>query len=262
MILLHVGAFHLADEDQADTAWHRLVPRSRLLCALLLSFATALTPNGRWWTWAIYASAIAIILLISRVKLGVLLKRVAVELVFVGVVILGTLFRGGGDVVFQWGFLRVTTEGLTVLGSVTLKAFLSLVILNILILTTSIPALLQALAALRMPPLLVAILASMSRYISVLTDEFNSMLRAARSRNLMGNRQRQRLLVGNMIGSLFIRTVDRGERIHQAMLSRGYQGLPPVAEVKRGGGADIVAITMTAIVVLVGQAIYLRIHAS
>jgi len=29
-----------------------------------------------------------------------------------------------------------------------------------------------------------------------------------------------------MLGSLFIRTYDRGERIYQAMLARGYQGIP------------------------------------
>jgi cobalt/nickel transport system permease protein len=32
-----------------------------------------------------------------------------------------------------------------------------------------------------------------------------------------------------MMGSLFLRTYDRGDRIHQAMLSRGYTGLPALA---------------------------------
>ncbi|HTL88972.1 MAG TPA: cobalt ECF transporter T component CbiQ, partial [Leptolyngbya sp.] len=126
MILLHIGALHLADAEQNLTAWHRLIPRSRVLCVLLFVFATALTPNGRWWTWAIYGSAIAFIILASRIRLPVLFKRVAVEFVFIGVVILGTLFRGGGDLLFQWGWIQVTTEGLIVLGSVSLKAFLSL----------------------------------------------------------------------------------------------------------------------------------------
>lgn len=257
MILLHIGALHLADAEQKQTAWHRLTPRSRVLCALLLVFAIALTPNGRWWTWAIYGSAIALIILASRVRLSVLFKRVAVESVFIGVVILGTLFRGGGHVLFQWGWIQITTEGLTVLGSVSLKAILSLLILNTLILTTSIPALLHALAALKMPPLLVAIIASMHRYISVLIDEFSSMQKAARSRNLMGHPKRQRLIIGNMFGSLFIRTLERGERVHQAMLARGYQGLPLMAEVQKGERRDILALTMTISVLLLGQALYL-----
>lgn len=261
-MLLHLGTVHFVQDVQALTLWHRLTVRSRLICVLLLVFAVSLTPNGHWWTWAVYGAWGAIAILISRVNLRILFKRVAVELLFIGVVLLGTLFRGGGEVVFQWGWIRITTEGLTVLGSVTLKAFLSLLILNILILTTSIPALLHALVALRTPPLLVAIFASMYRYINVLVGEFNSMQRAARSRNLMSNPKRQRLIIGNMIGSLFIRTYERGDRIHQAMVARGYEGLPTITEMPRSNKLDMGAITLTTIVLLLGQAVHWIVHAS
>jgi cobalt/nickel transport system permease protein len=256
-MLLHIGAFHLDVDSQRSTLWHRLTPRTRILCALLFVFATSLTPNGRWLTWATYGTALASVILLSCVTLPVLLRRVAVEFTFIGVVLLGTLFRGGGEVLWQWGWLQVTTHGLTVLGSVSLKALLSLLMMNVLVLTTSIPALLNALVALRTPPLLVAILASMYRYIGVLADEFTSMRRAAVSRNLMGNHRWQRLVVGNMMGSLFIRTYDRGDRIHQAMLSRGYTGLPPLNEVPQGRQADLLALTGTVSLALFGQAIYL-----
>jgi cobalt/nickel transport system permease protein len=189
----------------------------------------------------------------------VLLKRIAVEFAFVGVVLLGTLFREGGEVLWSWGVLKITTVGLTVLGSVTLKALLSLMMLNVLTLTTSIPALLNALVALRTPPLLVAILASMYRYINVLIEEFNAMRRAAASRNLSGNNQWQRRVIGNMIGSLFIRTYERGERVYQAMQARGYQGVPLVEKVPSGGRLDIMALTITSIWIVLGQAVYLRL---
>jgi cobalt/nickel transport system permease protein len=257
MILLHLDALHLADAKDAKTPWNRLTPRSRVLCAVLFVFAIALTPNGRWLTWAVYGAAIAALMLLSRVQLKALAKRVAVEFIFISVVIIGTLFRDGEQVLWQWGWLRITTEGLVILGSVALKSFLSLLVLNILVLTTSVPVLLHALVALRMPPLLVAILASMYRYIAVLVDEFTSMQRAARSRNLMSNPRRQRTIIGNMIGSLFIRTYERGERVQQAMLARGYQGLPPMVDVPIPGQCDKVAISFTCVVALIGQAIYL-----
>jgi cobalt/nickel transport system permease protein len=257
-MLLHIGAFQLDIDSQGSTLWHRLTPTTRVLCALLFVFATALTPTGRWWTWAIYATGLLTVILLSRVTLTVLLKRVAVEFVFVGVVLVGTLFRDGGEVLWAWGWLQITTEGLAVLGSVMLKAALSLSMLNLLVLTTSIPALLHALATLRVPKLLVAILSSMYRYIAVLVDEFNSMRRAAVSRNLMGGSQWQRLVVGNMIGALFIRTYDRGDRIHQSMLARGYTGLLPMAEVARGGRLDILALSLDLGLLLIGQVIYWR----
>jgi len=141
---------------------------------------------------------------------------------------------------------------------VALKMLLSLTMVNILILTTPIPALLHAIATLRVPPLLVAIMASMYRYIAVLADEFQSMRRAALSRNLMNSRKTQRLVIGNMVGSLFIRTYDRGERVHQAMLARGYTGLFPQAEIPKGGWRDGVAITMVAALAIAGQMFYIQ----
>jgi cobalt/nickel transport system permease protein len=97
----------------------------------------------------------------------------------------------------------------------------------------------------------------MYRYINVLIGEFNAMRRAAVSRNLMGSKRWQRLVLGNMIGSLFIRTYERGERVYQAMLARGYQGVPPVEKLPKGERRDIVALSLTVIVALVGQAVYL-----
>lgn len=256
-MLLHVGAFHLDIDSKQVTPWHQLTPHTRLLCALLIVFAIVLTPNGHWWTWAIYGLALLALVLLSRVTLPVLLKRVAVESVFIFVVVLGTLFREGGRVIWAWGPLQITAVGLTILGSVILKALLSLLILNVLTLTTSVPALLNALVVLRTPPLLVAILASMYRYLNVLIGEFNAMRRAAVCRNLMGSNRWQRLVVGNMMGSLFIRTYERGERVYQAMLARGYQGVPPVERVPKGGRRDIFALTFTVILALLGQAVYL-----
>ncbi|MFB2838098.1 cobalt ECF transporter T component CbiQ [Floridanema evergladense] len=256
-MLLHVNAFQLDIDSKQLSFWHSLAPKTRLLCTILLVFATALTPNGRWWTWLVYGLSVLGLVLLSKVTLPVLFKRIAVEFAFVVVILFGTLFRSGGEVVWFWGFIKITTEGLTVLGSVTIKALLSLLMLNLLTLTTSVPALLNGLIALKMPPLLVAILASMYRYISVLIGEFNAMRRAAVSRNLTGNSAWQRQVLGNMIGALFIRTYERGDRVYQAMLSRGYQGVPPVFDLPAGGKRDIVALTLTLVLALLGQAIYI-----
>jgi cobalt/nickel transport system permease protein len=257
-MVLHVGAFDWESEQQKATLWHRLSPKVRVLCAVLIVMAISLTPNGRWWTWAFYGVGVMAIALCSQVNLLRLLKRVAVEFLFVGLVLLGTLFRQDGAVVWQWGWLRITSGGLLVLGSVGLKMGLSLIMLNILVLTTSVADLLHSLIALRVPPLLVAILSAMHRYINVLLNEFTSMQRAAISRNLMGNNRWQRLVIGNMMGSLFLRTYDRGDRVHQAMLSRGYTGLPALAN--HLGHSKVVwheSVTLTLLVVLLclGQGI-------
>ncbi|MFB2897302.1 cobalt ECF transporter T component CbiQ [Aerosakkonemataceae cyanobacterium BLCC-F50] len=256
-MLLHVNAFHLDIDSKQFSFWHSLAPKTRVLCTLLSVFAIALTPNGRWWTWAIYGIGVLCLVLITKVTLPVLFKRLAVEFAFVAVILFSTLFHSSGEIVWSWGIIQITSKGLNVLGSVTIKALLSLLMLNMLTLTTSVPALLNGLIALKTPPLLVAILASMYRYINVLMGEFNAMRRAAASRNLAGNSSWQRQVIGNMIGALFIRTYERGDRVYQAMLARGYQGVPPVFDLPAGGKRDIVALTFTIILALLGQAIYI-----
>ena len=256
--MLHVGAFKLDIDSKNHTPWHAIAPRTRLLCALLFVFAVVLTPNGHWQTWAVYGIGLLSLILIARLTITELLKRLAVEFAFVGVVLVGTLFREGGQVIWSWGIFKVTTVGLTILASVSIKALLSLTMLNLLTLTTSVPALLHGMKELRIPPLLVATLASMYRYIGVLIAEFEAMRRAALSRNLMNSNRSIRLVVGNTIGALFIRTYERGNRIHQAMLSRGYEGIPPMEKVPSGGKQDIVALTLTLLLALLGQVIYWR----
>ena len=251
--------------------WNQVSVHIRLLCTLLLVIAIALTPIGKWWTWAWYGLPVLMILYWSQVDLGILAKRMAIELLFASVVLVGVLFRGGGTVVWQWGWLQITTNGLIVLGSISIKSFLSLLLLNILTLSTPIPSLLQALIILKMPPLLVSIMASMYRYIAVLSNEFQAMRRAATARNfdaknLLSRRQQpnkinqkidrrwQRQVLGNMLGMLFIRTYYRGDRIYQAMLARGYQGIPRMIKLdkQRSIWRDRLALGGTMIVIAIG----------
>ncbi|MBD2176146.1 cobalt ECF transporter T component CbiQ [Pseudanabaena sp. FACHB-1998] len=272
-MVLHINLVKTSDRlspqhrdrfDFGTSIWHSLAIQTRLLAIFLLVFAIALTPMGKYGTWAIYAIAALCFLYWSKVDLKILGKRIALEFAFISVILLGTLFRGGGEILWQWRSLQVTTNGLSILASVSIKAFLSLLLLNILTLSTSIPELLKALITLKVSPLLVSIIASMYRYINVLNNEFYAMRRAATSRNFapknLWDRQRkdhawQRQVLGNMLGMLFIRTYDRGDRIYQAMLARGYQGIPVVTESGSMVKRDRLALGCVMLIILIGQVI-------
>ncbi len=230
-----------------------VAPAIQVLCALIMVLAIGVTPNGHWITGLIYGMGIAIVLFIRPVNLTKLAQRLAVESVFVIVAVIGLLFRDGEGVLWQWGGLKITVTGLVVLGSVMGKLWLSLLVMNLLTMTMPIPVLLQSLSILKIPPLLIAILASMHRYLELLIDEFMTMRRAAIARNLVAGKRWQRLVVGNMIGSLFIRTYDRGDRIHQAMLSRGYQGVIVNQTSVRLRRRDRLALLITILFVIFGQ---------
>ena len=68
------------------------------------------------------------------------------------------------------------------------------------------------------------ILSFMYRYIFVLVDEVMRMKQARDSRNFGGRRLWQLRTIGNMIGTLFIRSYERGERVYAAMMARGFSG--------------------------------------
>ncbi len=256
-MLFHINAFQLDTDSEKLTIWHELTAKTRLIIALILLLGTVLTPNASWNTWLVYGIAIFILVLITKVKIHILIKRVAIESVFLGVVLVGTLFRGGGEVLWSWGWLQISLEGLVILGSIFIKAFLSLTLMNLLTMTTSIPDLLNALLGLRTPPLLVAIMVSMYRYINVLIRETQAMQRAAASRNFRGKDQWQRLVIGNIIGSLFVRTYDRGDRIYQAMLARGYQGIPTPEISPKITTKDKWAIALAIILIFIGKSLIL-----
>jgi cobalt/nickel transport system permease protein len=71
------------------------------------------------------------------------------------------------------------------------------------------------------------------RYADVITGEMRRMKIARESRAFEGNARAQLSVVATSAGALFIRSYERGERVHLAMLSRGYGGSLPVLEVQQ-----------------------------
>ena len=253
----HSHNFYSHNEHQSSDQNHShntIAPTTRIVCTLIVVMAIVATPDAHWLTWLIYGCGIIVLLGMSQVDLFKLYQRLAVESIFVSVSVLGILFRDGDGIIWQWGLLKITMTGLLVFGSVLCKLGLTLVLMNLLTLTMPIPVLLQGLSILRVPPLLIAILGSMYRYLDVLVEEFSVMRRAAIARNLLAGKRWQRLVIGNMIGSLFIRTYDRGSRIHQSMLSRGYQGILPLQKSQKLNWRDQLALGFTILFAIAGQA--------
>ena len=64
----------------------------------------------------------------------------------------------------------------------------------------------------------------MYRYIFVLIDEAERLERARNIRYFGGHYFRQIKIFANIIGLLFIRAYERGERVYQSMVERGFDG--------------------------------------
>jgi cobalt/nickel transport system permease protein len=94
--------------------------------------------------------------------------------------------------------------------------------------TTEPRVILRGARRLRLPSLLVQIAMFMLRYMDVILDEMRRMRVARESRGFHARNVRHIPVIARSAGALFIRSYERGERVHLAMLSRGYSGEMPI----------------------------------
>ena len=207
---------------------HRLDPRTKLIATMAFILAVALIPPNRWQAFAVYFFLITTLVILSRVPVLYVLKRSLVIMPFVLLIAIFIPFFKEGDVAGSYNIwlwqVSVTYSGLQVLWNILVKSWLSILSLILLTSTTKVSNLLKGLEQLRMPRVMIMILSFMYRYIFILIDEVMRMKQAKDSRSFGGSRWWQLRTIGNMIGTLFIRSYERGERVYAAMLARGFDG--------------------------------------
>jgi len=203
-----VEAYYLDHYSYLDSPIHRIPASIKLAVAVGLVFAVLLLPV-HWETF--HASlwvGIIIVALMSRIPLLGLLRRIWWMWIIVLLLSAGRLPQENGAYLFFSSLLRASE---------------CLVIMILLANTTRFTDLLQVLAGIGTPRVLVTTMGLMYRYLFVLTDERHRMHRARRSRTFRHTRRGEWLLRANVITHLFVRCTDRAGRIYAAMVSRGMQ---------------------------------------
>jgi cobalt/nickel transport system permease protein len=211
---------------------HNVDARLKLLFTVTYIFAVTLTPVGHWLAFGLLAAPLAAAAVASRLPAPLILRRSALALPFI-VVAVPLLFTKEGDTLFTlqpFGW-TASEEGLTAVLTILTKSWLSVVAAVILTATTPALELLRAMRAAGVPRILVATVSFMYRYLFVIAEEAQRLLRArdSRSAGLEGRKcggsvwWRGRVL-GHMVGSLFLRSYERSERVYAAMQARGYDG--------------------------------------
>ena len=209
---------------------HRLDPRLKLLATLAFVVVTTSTPLRAWPAYLLLATLGWGAILLSQIAPVETLRRSLIVLPFVGMVALSALLTRTGQVLWAWhpfGWqIAITDHGVLLFATILVKSWLSVLVSGLLVATTPFPDLLAALRALCIPAVLTAIISFMYRYLFVLVEEAMRMqtAREARSVGPGGTLAWRVRVLGGMIGSLFVRSYERSERIYAAMLSRGYAG--------------------------------------
>lgn len=219
----------------SSTFLHRLDARSKILVSVALLVAVVSTPPERIESLWGYLALLVSLALAGRVSPASLVRK---SMVALPVIVAGGLFipltrlwAHPDDPTVDLVLLHVSAPGLMMALNVVAKAGLGLLCALLLTSLTPIPELLEGLKRLRLPATVVTLVAFTHRFAFVLADEALRMKRARDARCYGGRWLWQGTVVGHMVGTLFLRAHDRSERIYQAMLARGFTGVPhsPVA---------------------------------
>lgn len=111
--------------------------------------------------------------------------------------------------------------------SVLLKGYLAAIVVGILLDALPMVQLLEALRGLRVPSSLHLILTLMHRYTGILKEEYARLARARECRTVRPLGRSRYAVYGQQMGALLLRSLDRAERVHAAMVSRGFTGAWP-----------------------------------
>lgn len=209
-----------------DGRLHRLSPQCKIAATVLFVVAVAATPRETMWAFAVHALFLVGVCLLARVPLGFVARRLVFEIPFV-LFAAFLPFIGSGDRIEVFGIL-LSTDGLWAAWNVVAKATLGLAATILLAATTPMAQLLHGLEHLRLPRAFTAVAGFMVRYADLITGEMRRMSIARQSRGYEPRWMWQARAVAASVGTLFVRSYERGERVHLAMLSRGFDGTVPI----------------------------------
>jgi cobalt/nickel transport system permease protein len=234
-----------------DTIIHRLDPRTKLLATSAFIVTVVSFPKYEISGLLPFFLFPVLFFTLADIPVRFILKKVLLVSSFAFFV---GIFNPLLDRQALYAFSGATISGgLVSFLSIMLKFFLTITSALLLIATTSFPGVCHALQKLGMPDIFVAQLLFLYRYIFVLVEEAMKVVRARDMRSF-GNKGRGMKTFVSLVGTLFMRTVERAERIYLAMLSRGFTGTLHAAKQYGFSGSDAVFLFATVTVLYLFRA--------
>jgi cobalt/nickel transport system permease protein len=211
----------LDDLARQDTPLHRLDARAKVLVTIL--FLVSMLSLDRYEVARLipYAAFPWLLAVLGNIPITIIIRRAALALPFVLMV---GIFNPLLDrtVHLHFGPLAVT-GGMLSFSSIVLRALLAVSTGLALVAVTGFDRICRALGRMGLPSIFLVQLEFLYRYIFVLAAEATRMMHARSLRSAKSSRPSLREY-RSLLGCLLLRTLDRAERVHQAMLCRGFAG--------------------------------------
>jgi cobalt/nickel transport system permease protein len=239
----------------------RLDPRVKLIATLLIVISVTLVSN--LLVLACIYLLLIVLAYVSNVSLKYYTKAIWTFIpLFSGIIVLPLLFMAGDPLLHVFtsgGFtLNVTKQGLLFVVSFVARVTTCAAVVVLLVLTTPQESLFRSFRSQGVPKIYVLTLDMAYRYIFLFLDITRDMLTAKKSRTIKsgGTLSEQRWVAGRM-GYMLLRTLDMSDKVHKAMISRGFTGDIKVLQPSVAGPADYAAlagaICISALLVLYSQ---------
>ncbi len=206
-----------------DSIFHNADPRVKTIIAFLIIISVILSNNIT--SCGVILAFLIISILIAKLSLLKVAKRVLVVNSFVIFLWFFLPFSTPGREIFQIHGLSASYEGIYQAILITLKANSAVLTIICFINTTPVPILGHGLYKLKVPPKFILLFLLTYRYISVIFEEFSRMLNAAKIRNFHPKTNLHTYRTYSyMLAMGLIKSYERGKRVYNAMVLRGFNG--------------------------------------
>lgn len=204
---------------------HRLPSEVKIVAAFLGVVCVVATPREAFPVFGGYLLLLGAVWAVAGIPVGWIARRSLIEAPFVVLAVLLPFTSAEPRV--EWLGLSLSEPGLLTAWNILIKGTLGVLTSLTLASTTPLRDLLLGLQRLHAPSLVVTIATLMLRYIDVIAAEARRMRLARISRGHDPRFLWQAGATARGVGALFVRSYERGERVHLAMLSRGWVGEMP-----------------------------------
>ena len=216
-----------------STPIHKMDPRTKILFTVL--YIIALFTAKGLVAYGLLLAALALCITVSRVPLKSIVRGMKPVMVIIVITAVLNIFYTPGDPIWQWKFLKITTEGIWAAVYMILRITLLITCTFLLTYTTSpimltdgLEKLLGPLKKIRVPVHELSMMMSIAlRFIPTLIEETDKIMSAQKARGAdfdSGNLfQKARALVPLLV-PLFISAFRRADELAVAMECRCYHG--------------------------------------
>lgn len=252
----------------ADSVLHKLDPRTKFLgtMAFIISVFVFHTMPG----YAVATLFLAGMIILSKVPVKFMFKGLKAIFLILMITVVFNIILTPGEILWKWGFLKVTKEGLSMAGRMAIRLTYLVIGSSIMTLTTTpnqltdgLERLLRPLNRIRVPVHEIAMIMSIAlRFIPILLEETDKIMKAQIARGAdfeSGNLIQKAKSMVPLLVPLFISAFRRANDLAMAMEARCYHGGDDRTQMKplKYAGTDYVSFLI--LVVYLGIAIAFRV---